>query len=117
MKKILLLCALLSSFAAARFDCCARKHATLKKEVTAVTVTVGVVNAEDESTLKKVSVSLSSEGIQLQVKKLGDQGKASEALSNGLVDALYTGSLHARPDTEKKEVLSTLKKKLESVAR
>ena len=82
-----------------------------------MTVTVGVVNAEDESTLKKVSASLSSEGIQLQVKKLGDQGKASEALSNGLVDALYTGSLHARPDTEKKDVLSILKKKLESAAR
>ena len=45
MKKILLLCILLSSFAMARFDCCARKRATVKKEETSLTFSVGVVRA------------------------------------------------------------------------
>lgn len=69
MKKIVLLCILLSSLAMARFDCCARKRATVKKEETSLTFSVGVVRAEDESLLKKASSSLAKESITLQIKK------------------------------------------------
>ena len=60
MKKIVLLCILLSSLAMARFDCCARKRATVKKEETSLTFSVGVVRAEDESLLKKASSYIDS---------------------------------------------------------
>ena len=90
MKKILLLCILLSSFAMARFDCCARKRATIKKQETSLTFSVGVVRDEDESLLKK----------------------ASSSLAKGFVDGLYIDSLWFNSDSDKKEVLLRLKKEI-----
>lgn len=116
MKKILLLCVIFSSLAFARFDCCNRKHATIKKEESSITLTVAVVRAEDEALLQKASASLSKEGILVQIKKLDSQKVAEEALSEGYVDGLYAEGLQIRSDCEKKEALSSLKKTLEKIS-
>ena len=112
MKKIVLLCILLSSLAMARFDCCARKRATVKKEETSLTFSVGVVRAEDESLLKKASSSLAKESITLQIKKWDTQEHVNEALAKGFVDGLYIDSLWFNSDSDKKEVLLRLKKEI-----
>lgn len=112
MKKIVLLCILLSSFAMARFDCCARKHATVKKEVTTLSLTVGVIHDEDESLLRKVSSSLAEEAIKLHIKKLDGQDDAKEALAKGDVDGLYIDGLRFDSKSEKNEVLLRLKKEI-----
>lgn len=112
MKKIILLCILLSSFAMARFDCCNKKRASFKKEETSLTFSVGVVRAEDESLLKKASSSLAKESITLQIKKWDTQEHANEALAKGFVDGLYIDSLWFNSDSDKKEVLLRLKKEI-----
>ena len=112
MKKILLLCILLSSFAMARFDCCARKRATIKKQETSLTFSVGVVRDEDESLLKKASATLAKESIQLQVKKWDSQEHANEALAKGFIDGLYIDSLRFDSSSNKKDVLLRLKKEI-----
>ncbi|MBP5246630.1 MAG: hypothetical protein J6Z31_02080 [Fibrobacter sp.] len=116
MKKILLLCILLCSISFARFDCCKRKHATIKKEETSISLTVGVFRAEDEAFLQKIAASLSKEGVQVQIKKLDSQKIAEEALSEGYVDGVYVDGLKSRSDCEKKDALSILKKKIESAS-
>jgi ABC-type metal ion transport system substrate-binding protein len=112
MKKLVLLCILLSSFAMARFDCCARKRATVKKEETSLIFSVGVIRAEDETLLKKASTALAKESITLQVKKWDSREHANEALAKGFVDGLYIDSLRFNPDSEKKEVILRLKKEI-----
>ncbi len=112
MKKIVLLCILLSSLAMARFDCCARKRATIKKQETSLSFSVGVVRDDDESLLKKLSVTLAKESIQLQVKKWDTREHANEALAKGFVDGLYIDSLRFNSDSNKKDVLLRLKKEL-----
>jgi len=116
MKKILLLCVIFSSLAFARYDCCKRKHATIKKEESSITLTVAVLRSEDEVLLQKASALLSKEGIQVQVKKLDNPKVADEALSEGYVDGLYAEGLRSRSDCEKKEALSSLKKTLEKIS-
>ena len=113
MKKLLILCILLSSFAMAHFDCCARKRATIKKQETSLTFSVGVVRVEDEALLKKASASLAKESITLQIKKWDTKEHANEALAKGFVDGLYIDSLWFNSDSDKKEVLLRLKKEIE----
>ena len=96
----------------ARFDCCARKHATVKKEETSLSFSVGVIRAEDETLLKKASASLAKESITLHVKKWDSRENANEALAKGFVDGLYIDSLRFNSDTDKKEVLLRLKKEI-----
>ena len=112
MKKILLLCILLSSFAMARYDCCARKRAFIKKQETSLTFSVGVVRDEDESLLKKASATLAKESIQLQVKKWDSREHANEAFAKGFVDGLLIDSLRFNSDSDKKDVLLRLRKEI-----
>lgn len=114
MKRILLLCAVICSLSFARFDCCKRKHATIPKEETSVSLTVGVLRSGEEAHLQKVAASLSNEGIHVQIQKLDSEKIAEEALAEGYVDGVYADGLKIRSECEKKEALQVLKKKLEN---